>query len=105
MVDVGVKDYLNEVKEIGKKYDKIINDFNFSYPKAENLQDEKRKFFSAIADDKIYNPKISFSFPERNYDVIEELENFGKTIDLNNDYYNLKKLYSEIVDVLFLFFN
>jgi hypothetical protein len=52
--------YWAEIKDFEKKYYRILSNFNTNFPKIINLQEEKKIFFKAIADDKIYNPQFKF---------------------------------------------
>lgn len=87
------KKYFEEIKKIERKYYNIIRNFNTSFPKAINFEEEKKKFLAAIADDREYNPY--FKFKSKNFDEkkIKELKNLK--INTFNDMYNLKKLYRE----------
>ncbi len=85
------EDYWREIEDIEKRYFTLISNFDMSYPKPLNLQQEKRRFFSAIADDEVYNPQ--FVYEKKHFDdsLIEKLENFK--INPSGDLYNIKKLY------------
>ncbi len=85
--------YFNEIEEIEKQYSKIIEHYNTSFPKPINFMEEKKKFFSAIADDKKYNPYIIYEKKEFGNDLINKLKEFK--IDTKNDPYNFKKLYKK----------
>ena len=86
------KKYFKELKKIESEYTKLIDEFDFSFPKITNLQREKKKFFRAISDDMVYNPQ--FKFEKRRYDEekIKEFKHF-KPKNLKFDPYNFKKLY------------
>jgi hypothetical protein len=87
------KKYLNEIKKIEKKYYDIVSDFNFNFPRAINLKEEKRTFLKAIADDKYYNPQFKFEKKEFDEKKINQLKNFK--ISIRNDMYGFKKLYKK----------
>ncbi len=91
MAKISEEEYWKELKEFEDKYYELISHFNTNFPKAINLQEEKKKFFSAIADDKIYNPQ--FKFENKNFDEekLEELKNLK--INTKNDLFGFKKLY------------
>jgi len=87
------KQYFKEIKNIEKRYFKLLSLFPLGIPKAINLQEEKKKFFAAIADDRKYNPFIRFDRPSFDRKKIKDLKKFK--IDTKNDIYGLKKLYKK----------
>ena len=54
--------YFKEIEDYDNKYYDIISYFNLNFPKPLNLQEEKKKFFSALKVDLIYNPQIKYNF-------------------------------------------
>ncbi|MFW5704305.1 MAG: tyrosine/phenylalanine carboxypeptidase domain-containing protein [Nanoarchaeota archaeon] len=87
------KDYFKEIKEIEKFYTEIITTLDLTFPKCINLQEEKRKFFTARVDDKFYNPQLKFIKKDFDEKIIEKLNNFK--INTFFDKYGIKKLYKE----------
>lgn len=87
------KKYFDEISEIEKKYYAIIKYFDLNFPKPINLEEEKLAFFTAIADDKVYNPQIKYK--KKNFDEkkIEELKKLK--VSTFFDKYGIKKLYNE----------
>lgn len=88
-----VEDYFSEIRKIEEDYYDLLSNLNLNFPKPLNLKQEKKKFFSAIADDKVYNPKIKYEKKIFNEEILEKIKNFK--IDKKNDIYGFKKLYSE----------
>jgi len=85
--------YFEEIKKIENKYYNLLSYFNTNFPKILNLETEKKTFFKALADDKIYNPKFKYEKKYFNKEKFEELKDFE--INIDNDIYNFKKLYRE----------
>ncbi len=85
--------YFKEIKSFENKYYDIVSHFETNFPTPLNLQQEKLKFFKALADDKIYNPQIIFK--RKNFDLkrFEQLKRLK--IDIKNDMYGFKKLYKQ----------
>lgn len=91
------KIYFNEIKEIETLFNEIHKTFPnlYSIPKPKNLQKEKKKFFQALADDKIYNPQINYIKPKYDLKKLKEIQKKISKINTKNDLYGLKKLYKE----------
>ena len=85
------KQYFKEVREIEKEYLKLIRNFDISFPTPLNLQEQKKLFFKAIADDKFYNPQMKFEKREFDEKKVKEFKKFK--VDTRNDLYGFKKLY------------
>lgn len=91
MGQIDKKKYFKELKKIENEYYFLISHFDTNFPKPLNLQEEKEIFFKAIADDKIYNPKIKYQKKEFDEEIFNKLKKL--TIDTENDLYGFKKLY------------
>lgn len=85
--------YWREIEDFEIKYYDLIKDFDLNFPKCLNLQKEKKKFFAALADDKIYNPY--FKYAKRNFDGNSEAKLKKLKISTKNDLYGFKRLYKE----------
>lgn len=85
--------YFEEISLIEEKYYEIISHFEMNFPKPLNLQEEKKKFFSAIADDKIYNPFIKYDKKHFDQTWVNKLKKLK--INTNNDIYGFKSLYKK----------
>ena len=82
--------YLEEYKELENKYFSIISFLPTNFPKAVNLEREKKKFFQMLEKKKRYNPQILYSAKVYPKKVLQELLNFK--VDTINDVYGLKTL-------------
>lgn len=93
MMIIEEKTYLKNLKKFEKEYYNLTSNFNLNFPKVLNLREEKQNFFSAIADDKIYNP--TFKFEKKHFDLkkFEQLKKFK--IQQKNDLYGFKHLYKQ----------
>lgn len=96
-MDEKVKQYWKEVKEIEVMYEHYIKSFPLNYPKPLNLQEEKKNFFKALVDDRVYNPQIKFKKKRFDPKKLEEFKNIQ--IDTHNDIYGFKSLYKKRFEV------
>jgi hypothetical protein len=89
------KKYFEEIKEIENKYYEIIKKFDSKFIKPINLDSEREKFFYYLENGKKYNPQLVFNYKKFDVTIPIKLEKLYKNINLENDYYGLKKLYYE----------
>jgi hypothetical protein len=82
--------YFLEYKKIEDEFYLITTALPTNFPKAINLQDEKKKFFKALEEHKEYNPQILFTTKNYSQSTIKKLENFH--IDVSDDIYGFKHL-------------
>lgn len=88
------KEYFNEVKKLEREFGKLkLDDLDFRYPKRTNSRSERKKFLKAYENGEKYNPQLKFK-RYLNYDeqVVQAIKSLK--IDLKNDKYGIKKLYT-----------
>ncbi len=88
--------YFREYQELENKYYNIVASLPTNFPKAINLQEEKKKFFKALNKKEEYNPQILFTTKNYKQSRVNELLNFK--IDIQNDRYGFKKLLKERIE-------
>ena len=82
--------YFLEYKKIEDEFYSIVSSLPTNFPKAINLQEEKKKFFQALEEKKSYNPQILFTTKNYSLNAMKKLENFH--VDVSNDIYGFKHL-------------
>ena len=88
-----IEKYLQEVKDFEREYYEVTKNLSTKIPKILNIEEEKKRFFSALKQNKTYNPQLAFKKKEFNEEDIKRLENL--TINTENDIYGIKTLYKE----------
>ena len=96
MTNIDEKEYFEQIKQLESDFKIISSKIQRTYPRANNLKSEKKKFLMAIADDKFYNPTFEFDEAQVTDEDIENLRNFE--VDTSNDLYGFKKLYKELAE-------
>lgn len=89
------KKYFKSIKNIEKTFIEFSNMTPLGFPKPKNLKEEKKKFFRAIADDKIYNPQIKYHKSKHDVSNIIKIREKIEKIDVSNDMYGFKELYKK----------
>ncbi len=85
--------YLKKISEFEKLYNEMVSKYSFKIPKPINLQEEKKKFFMALADDRVYNPQIKYEKYECNLQLLEKHKKKIRRLMLKNSYTGIRKLY------------
>jgi hypothetical protein len=82
--------YLEEYRKIEDEYFSIISNLPTNFPKIINLDEEKKKFFSMLKKNRIYNPQLVYSskvYPKKDLKKLFEFD-----FDISKDIYGLKTL-------------
>ena len=85
--------YLKKISEFEKLYNEMIKSYSFKIPKPINLQEEKKKFFLALADDRVYNPQIKYEKYECDLKLLREYKKKIISLRFKNSYTGMRKLY------------
>ncbi len=92
-MQISKEQYFFEYRELENKFYSIIKHLPTNFPKAINLQEEKKKFFRALEEKKYYNPQILFTAKTYSEISLQRLNEFH--VDTSNDMYGFKKLLKE----------
>lgn len=92
-MQISNEQYFLEYKTLEKEFYTLISHLPTNFPKAINLQEEKKKFFKAIEEKKIYNPQILFTAKIYPLHAIEKLKQFE--VNTQHDKYGFKQLLKE----------
>lgn len=90
--------YFSQIRELETQYAIISSNLVSGYPKPLNTAKEKKKFFRKIKKNEIYNPQMKYE--ERRYckDSLKQLEELKKSINLDDDIFNLKYLLKKKIE-------
>ena len=89
------KEYFEEIKSIENIYTRFSKKSPLLFPKPINLQEEKKMFFSMLKKNEVYNPQLIYEKPKFSLDDVEVFREEINNISLDDDVYNLKRLYKE----------
>ena len=90
--------YQSEIIKYESQLHTIIKDISLTYPKSINSKEEKRRFFKALEEHRIYNPQFKFEKREYPKNILQQLEELKYSINIENDSYGIKQLLKEKIE-------